>query len=76
MKTFDYEAPVTIDQTITLMAKTRGKTLVLAGGTDLLVQLRYSNQDVDLVIDVKGIPDLNQINYDEFSLVCFDAILG
>ena len=67
MKTFDYEAPVTIDQTITLMSKTRGKTLLLAGGTDLLVQLRYSNQDVDLVIDVKGIPELNQINYDEFS---------
>ena len=67
MKTFDYEAPATIDQTITLMSKTRGQTLLLAGGTDLLVQLRSSNKDVDLVIDVKGIPELNQVNYDEFS---------
>ena len=67
MKTFDYEAPATIDQTIALMSKTRGHTLLLAGGTDLLVQLRSSNKDVDLVIDVKGIPELNQVNYDEFS---------
>ena len=66
MKTFAYEAPVTIDQAITLMSQTRGQTLLLAGGTDLLVQLRASNKDVDLVIDVKGIPELNQINYDEF----------
>ena len=67
MKTFDYEAPATIDQTIALMSKTRGQTLLLAGGTDLLVQLRSSNKDVDLVIDVKGIPELNQVNYDEVS---------
>jgi len=67
MKTFDYEAPATIDQTIALMSKTSGHTFLLAGGTDLLVQLRSSNKDVDLVIDVKGIPELNQVNYDEFS---------
>ena len=67
MKTFAYEAPVTIDQTITLMSQTRGQTLLLAGGTDLLVQLRASNKDVDLVIDVKNIPELNQVIYDEFS---------
>jgi carbon-monoxide dehydrogenase medium subunit len=67
MKTFDYEAPATIDQTITLMSKTCGQSLILAGGTDLLVQLRSSNKDVDLVIDVKGIPELNQVNYDEVS---------
>jgi len=67
MKTFDYEAPATIDQTITLMSKTSGHSLILAGGTDLLVQLRSSNKDVDLVIDVKGIPELNQVNYDEVS---------
>ena len=66
MKTFAYEAPVTIDQTITLMSQTQGQTLLLAGGTDLLVQLRASNTDVDLVIDVKNIPELNQVIYDEF----------
>ena len=67
MKTFDYEAPVTIDQTITMMSKTHGQILLLAGGTDLLGQLRSGNKDVDLVIDVKGIPELNHISYDELS---------
>ena len=67
MKTFNYEAPSTIDQAITLMSENSGQVLLLAGGTDLLVQLRSSNQDVDLVMDVKGISELNQINYDEVS---------
>jgi carbon-monoxide dehydrogenase medium subunit len=76
MKTFDYEAPATIDQTIALMSKTSGHTFLLAGGTDLLVQLRSSNKDVDLVIDVKGIPELNQVNYDEFSGLVIGAAVS
>ncbi|HAU11214.1 MAG TPA: oxidoreductase, partial [Gammaproteobacteria bacterium] len=35
-----YEAPTTIDQAVALLNNTGNASRVLAGGTDLLVQLR------------------------------------
>jgi carbon-monoxide dehydrogenase medium subunit len=36
----------------------------MAGGTDLLVALRAAVYDIDLVVDGKNIPELNEITYD------------
>jgi carbon-monoxide dehydrogenase medium subunit len=56
-----YEAPKTIDQAVALLAGEPGDTKVLAGGTDLLVQLRTDLIDPVLLVDIKGIPELRQI---------------
>lgn len=43
------------------LAEEPGKTRVLAGGTDLLVQMKAGNLDVDLVVDIKHIPGIRSI---------------
>ncbi len=64
MKSFDYECPRTVDAAVSLLA-TPGKSVrALAGGTDLIVQLRAGRREADLVVDVKEIPELNELTYD------------
>ncbi|RED49037.1 FAD binding domain-containing protein [Aestuariispira insulae] len=56
-----YEAPGTIEEAATLLARESGIARVLAGGTDLLVQLRAGMIEPDLVVDVKRIPAMMDI---------------
>jgi carbon-monoxide dehydrogenase medium subunit len=63
VKWFDYAAPVSVREAIDLMAAHPNARL-LAGGTDLLVQLRAGRKETDLVVDLKRIPELNAIAYD------------
>jgi carbon-monoxide dehydrogenase medium subunit len=56
-----YETPSTLDQAVALLAAERGDARVLAGGTDLLVQMRTDLIEPVLLVDVKGIAELRQI---------------
>jgi carbon-monoxide dehydrogenase medium subunit len=56
-----YEAPQTLEAATALLAGASGMARVLAGGTDLLVQLRAGMIEPDLVVDVKRIPEMRQI---------------
>lgn len=56
-----YEAPETLDAAISLLAGASGQARILAGGTDLLVQLHADMTDPDLLVDVKKIADLREI---------------
>jgi aerobic carbon-monoxide dehydrogenase medium subunit len=56
-----YETPQSLDAAVGLLAGATGPARILAGGTDLLVQLRSGLIEPDLVVDIKKIPELRQI---------------
>ena len=56
-----FEAPTSIDAAVALLAAEGGTSRLLAGGTDVLVQLRSGMVEPDLVVDIKRIPGLDSI---------------
>lgn len=63
MKDFEYATAATIDEAVSLLAARGEKAKILAGGTDILVQLREGLRDADFVLDIKKIPELMELNY-------------
>jgi carbon-monoxide dehydrogenase medium subunit len=64
MKDIDYAAPKTIAEAVAILGKHGDKAKILAGGTDIIVQLREHRRDADVLVDVKRIPDVNELTYD------------
>jgi len=62
---FEYLEPLTIGEAVSLLAEHGDKAKVLAGGTDLIVQLKERKIIPDYVISVGRIADLNYISFDE-----------
>jgi CO/xanthine dehydrogenase FAD-binding subunit len=56
-----YEAPRSLQDAARLLATETGDARVLAGGTDLLVQLRSDILAPALVVDIKGISEVRSI---------------
>src|SRR5690242_2025783 len=56
-----YAAPATVEDAVTLMAGANGSGRILAGGTDLLVQLRAGMVAPGLIVDVKKITEMTTI---------------
>jgi len=62
---FEYFAPKTMEEACSLLAKYKGEARVLAGGTDLLVQMKNREVTPRYLINIKDIPDLDYIRYDD-----------
>jgi len=56
-----YEAPDTLDAAVALLAGESGEVRVLAGGTDVIVQMDAELIEPDLLVDIKKIPEMNGI---------------
>src|SRR6266436_5669390 len=56
-----YEAPGSLEGAVALLAGATGDARVLAGGTDLLVQMRADVVDPELIVDIKKIPETRSI---------------
>jgi len=56
-----YEAPDSLDSAVALLAAAPGDARVLAGGTDLLVQMRADVLEPELIVDIKKIPETRAV---------------
>jgi carbon-monoxide dehydrogenase medium subunit len=64
VREFKYAAPTSLQEAIDLLSRTNGEGRPLAGGTDLIAQMKENRKSPSLVIDVKRIPDLNVLSFD------------
>ncbi len=64
MEPFEFVTPKSIDEAVKLLASNGDNARMIAGGTDILVQMRAGRRTPSLVVDVKEIPELNALSYD------------
>ncbi|MEC9329554.1 MAG: xanthine dehydrogenase family protein subunit M [Pseudomonadota bacterium] len=71
-----YEVPETVDAAVALLAAANGSASILAGGTDLLVQLRAGLVEPDVVVDIKKISQTRQITAQDGGFRVGAAVTG
>ena len=64
IKDFEYFAPKTLKEALTLLDKYRDECKIIAGGQSLLILMRQRLVTPEYLIDIKGISELNYITSD------------
>lgn len=62
---FNYYCPTSIDDALLLLAEKGSQAKLIAGGTDLLVMMKDRVITPESIIDIKSIPDLDQVTWGE-----------
>jgi carbon-monoxide dehydrogenase medium subunit len=75
VKAFDYAAPTTLQEALSLLSSGNGGgARAMAGGTDVLVQMRAGRLRPDRVVDLKKVPELTQLRLDRGGLTIGAAV--
>lgn len=65
MRPFEYFEPATLDEAVSLLGKYNGQAKIMAGGTDLLVEIKEQLRTPDCLVSLRKIPGLDHLHYDE-----------
>lgn len=65
MKAFSVATPETLDEAISLLESHSGQAKYIAGGTDVMVKVKEGNLEPDLLISLKKVPDMNEVELDQ-----------
>lgn len=77
MGSFQYAAPTSVADAVALLGANSSKdTKILAGGTDLIVQMRSGFKTPDFVVDIKKIPEATSFDLTESGLRLGAAVSG
>jgi CO/xanthine dehydrogenase FAD-binding subunit len=61
---FDYAAPQTVDAAVALLSEHGDQARMLAGGSDIIAQLKEGRRQLKVLVDIKKIPEANELSYD------------
>jgi carbon-monoxide dehydrogenase medium subunit len=64
LQAFDYIPARSVDEVVSLLSSDGDHVRILSGGTDLLVQLREGRRQARLLVDIKRVPEVNELIYD------------
>lgn len=64
MQPFRYIRAQNVEHAATLLQQQDGRARILAGGTDLIVALREHRIEAELIIDIKGVPEVDELAFD------------
>src|ERR1051325_520485 len=64
MKEITYAAPRTVAEATGLLNDKGDRARILAGGTDIIVQVREGRRDIDALVDIKHLPEVNELSLD------------
>lgn len=65
MRPFSFESPKTLSEALEIIGNSNGDSKLLAGGSDLIDQLRNGRKHASVVIDIKNIPEMKRLEYVE-----------
>ena len=60
----NYLTPRTLDEALDCLEKYQGKAQVVAGGTDVISQLRHRDLEVEALVDITRLPEIDAIKQD------------
>ncbi|MDX9833144.1 MAG: FAD binding domain-containing protein, partial [Anaerolineae bacterium] len=56
-----YELPDSVEEALAILARYEGQAQLIAGGTDLIIELQEGKNSVECLVDVTRIPGLDSI---------------
>jgi carbon-monoxide dehydrogenase medium subunit len=62
---FEYLEPESIREALVLLSRYQGKSKIIAGGTDLMLEMRNKFIRPEVVVDITRIPGLDSIAFDD-----------
>ena len=74
MHNFDYKSPKSLNEITNLLVTNGNNARLLAGGTDLIVNMRAGKTRPSLVIDAKCVSELNELTLDNKGLLIGAAV--
>jgi len=64
MHDFNYIRPTSLEQALAFLSNADGEVRPLAGGTDLIPQMKEGVKTPPWVMDIKAIPEMNRLEFD------------